>query len=99
MTNEKMMENLRNAIGKELAATSMTKFASMCNISYECLCGIVYKKTKSISSETIINICENSKIDIADIYEISDEEIFEKMLKKYHFTNGTNNYIFNKAQN
>lgn len=70
MTNERLMENLRNEIYKELKNNNMVRFAAGCEISYECLKGIVYKKTKSIDSKTLVKICENSEIKYVNIFEI-----------------------------
>lgn len=96
MTNEKFMENLRNAINIELKNVSMVKFASTCDISYECLRGIVYRKTKSIDSKTLVNICSNSSVNIIEIFEVKDLDILENAFKRFFLTDGSSKFILHK---
>lgn len=99
MTIEILMENLRRKIGEELSKKSytMSAFSEKCGISEECLHGILYRRTRSADCETIIKICENSEISYADLFDISENEIFKKMLKNFCFTDGENEYSLVKS--
>lgn len=94
MSIEKFMSNLRKAIRNELNRRncSLSDFAFSCDISCECLCGIMRKKTLNPKISTIISICENSEIDYSEIFEIQNIELFEEVLKSFYITNGKTKY-------
>lgn len=96
MTIDQLMDNLRVYIGRELGVETMMDFSLRCGISYKCLCDIIYKETKSIDCKTLIKICENSNISYSDLFEISDSDIFESMIKKINLQFAGEKYIIQK---
>lgn len=100
MTIEKLMENLRDEILREVGEKdcSISVFAGLCGVSQECLYGILYKRSKSVDCNTIIKICENSGISYTSLFEIKDVEIFDRLLRNFEFTNGDVSYKICKAK-
>lgn len=94
MNLEKFMDNLIQEIRNEMNKRncSMSDFSFLCKISYECLCDIIYKRTKNPKISTIINICENSGISYSKIFEIQNVELFEQVLRTCYITNGDKEY-------
>lgn len=94
MSVEKFMDNLRQEIRNELNKRncSMSDFAFLCDISYECLCGIMHRRTLNPKISTIVNICENSGISYSKIFEIQNVELFEQVLRTCYITNGDKEY-------
>lgn len=93
MTINELMENLRNEILKEMQRSnySQTKFASICDISYENLCKIIYGKSKDIKVSTLLKICSNS--------DINFENLFPEMKHNFEISiniNGTDYIIVEK---
>lgn len=95
---EKFLKNLSNLISAEICRIDCTYsyFADKCGLSRDEIRKIVNLSKKDINVSTILKICENSEISILDIFQCSDIDIFERMLRKFVFTNGEKSYQFCK---
>lgn len=84
------LKNLRNELLKKMEENDLniTQLSIICDISYHGMCNIVNGTSNDINLATFEKICENADISYADIFQITDLEIFEKMIKDFFLTDG-----------
>lgn len=94
MTSEMVLKNLRDELWKVINSRDMnlTEFSVYCGISYENLHQILNSKKKDMQLSTLISICENANISYAEIFEITNSEIFEHEILKMILSDGKKNY-------
>lgn len=95
---KKILNNLADSVLSEMNKMdcSYAYFADFCGISRNEISDIVRRKKNDLRLSTLDKICKNSGVLYIDIFEYSDSEIFEKMIKNYYLTDGNNNYFFQK---
>lgn len=95
---EKILEKLADLIILETEQLGCTYsfFADVCNISRNEIGNIVRRKRKDIKLSTILKICKHSNITFPDIFDYSDKDVFEKMIKDFCFTSGNDTYYICK---
>lgn len=69
MRTEKVIAKLSDIILDEMGRDELTieEMAERCGISKRKLCDIIYKEKKGLLVETLLTICDNLKIDCAEI--------------------------------
>ena len=50
-----------------------------------------------INFSTFIKICENAHISYADIFDIDDNELLEREMRKFNLTNGKMKFVLQKV--
>lgn len=98
METSMYLSNLRDSIllKMEEGGFTLTEMSIKCDVSARRLSDIVRGEAKDISFSTFINICENSGISYAEIFEIDSFSIFENMLRRFILTDGKYKYKFRK---
>lgn len=71
--------------------------SSMCHISYHGMCNIVNRNVNDINFSTFIKICENAHISYADIFDIDDNELLEREMRKFNLANGKMKFVLQKV--
>lgn len=67
---------------------SIAQLSAMCHISYHGMYNIVNEKVSDINLSTFIKICENTHISYVDIFNIDDNELLEREMRKFNLSNG-----------
>lgn len=75
---------------------SIAQLSTMCHISYHGMCNIVNGNVNDINFSTFIKICENAHISYADIFDMGDNELLEREMKKFYITNGKTKFRLHK---
>lgn len=85
------LKNLRNELLKKMEENNwnITQLSIICDISYHGMCNIVNGTSKDINLATFEKICKNAGISYADVFQIKDLEMFNKMIKDFFLTDGS----------
>ena len=90
---EEILERLSKLILREMEINNQSclRFSELCGVGKDVLGGIINKKKKDVKLSTIVNICENSNIQIEDIFSDRERnaEIKNRMRNAYIVINGT----------
>ena len=70
---------------------------SVCNFAYHGNYNIINVNVSDINMSTFIKICENAHISYADIFDINDNELLEREMRKFNLTNGKMKFILQKV--
>lgn len=95
----KYLSRLSNELVKKMNQNnwSIIQLSMICNISYHGMYNIVNEKVSDINLSTFIKICENTHISYADIFDINDNELLEREMRKFNLTNGKMKFILQKV--
>ena len=67
---------------------SITQLSTICNVSYHGIYNIINGNVSDINVSTLIKICESTHISYVDIYNIDDNELLEREMRKFNLSNG-----------
>lgn len=76
---------------------SIAQLSAMCHVSYHGMCNIVNGNVNDINFSTFIKICENAHISYADIFDINDNELLEREMRRFNLTNGKMKFVLQKV--
>lgn len=76
---------------------TITQLSIICDISYHSMCNIVNGNMKDINFSTFVKICDNTQISYIDIFDISNQELFEKEICKYLLSDGHSKFRLKKV--
>lgn len=76
---------------------SISHLSAVCNVSYHGIYNIINGNVSDINMSTFIKICENTHISYADIFDIDDNELLEREMRKFNLTNGKMKFILQKV--
>lgn len=95
----KYLSRLSNELVKKMNQNnwSIIQLSMICNISYHGMYNIVNEKVSDINLSTFIKICENTHISYVDIFDIDDNELLEREMRKFNLTNGKMKFILQKV--
>ena len=95
----KYLSRLSNELVKKMNQNnwSIIQLSMICNISYHGMYNIVNEKVSDINLSTFIKICENTHISYADIFDIDDNELLEREMRKFNLTNGKMKFVLQKV--
>ena len=95
----KYLSRLSNELVKKMNQNnwSIIQLSMICNISYHGMYNIVNEKVSDINLSTFIKICENTHISYADIFDINDNELLEREMRRFNLTNGKMKFILQKV--
>lgn len=95
----KYLSRLSNELVKKMNQNnwSIMQLSMICNISYHGMYNIVNEKVSDINLSTFIKICENTHISYVDIFNIDDNELLEREMRKFNLTNGKMKFILQKV--
>lgn len=95
----KYLSRLSNELVKKMNQNnwSIMQLSMICNISYHGMYNIVNEKVSDINFSTFIKICENTHISYADIFDIDDNELLEREMRKFNLTNGKMKFVLQKV--
>ena len=87
---ERYLTRLSNQLIRKMDENrwSIAQLSAMCHISYHGMCNIVNGNVNDINFSTFIKICENAHISYADIFDIDDNELLEREMRKFNLSNG-----------
>lgn len=95
----KYLSRLSNELVKKMNQNnwSIMQLSMICNISYHGMYNIVNEKVSDINLSTFIKICENTHISYVDIFNIDDNELLEREMRKFNLTNGKLKFVLQKV--
>jgi len=95
----KYLSRLSNELVKKMNQNnwSIIQLSMICNISYHGMYNIVNEKVSDINLSTFIKICENTHISYVDIFDIDDNELLEREMRKFNLTNGKLKFVLQKV--
>lgn len=93
---EGILNRLADLILEEMGKTGQSAkcFAELCGVNRNTLGDVINRKGKDVKLSFIWNICENSEIQISDVFEIECAEEFD--IEKFVLTNGKSSYYIKK---
>lgn len=95
----KYLSRLSNELVKKMNENnwSITQLSIICNISYHGMYNIVNQNVSDINLSTFIKICENAHISYADIFDMDNNELLEREMRKFNLTNGKMKFVLQKV--
>lgn len=95
----KYLLRLSNELVKKMNENSwsIAQLSIICNVSYHGMYNIVNQNVSDINLSTFIKICENAHISYADIFDIDDNELLKREMKKFYITNGKMKFRLEKV--
>ena len=96
---ERYLSKFRKNLIKKMNENNwnITQLAIICDCSYHGMCNIVNGNVNDINFSTFIKICENTHISYADIFDIDDNELLEREMRKFNLTNGKMKFVLQKV--
>ena len=76
---------------------SISHLSAVCNDSYHGIYNIINGNVSDINMSTFFKICENTHISYADIFDIDDNELLEREMRKFNLTNGKMKFVLQKV--
>ena len=95
----KYLSRLSNELVKKMNQNnwSIIQLSMICNISYHGMYNIVNEKVSDINLSTFIKIFENTHISYVDIFDIDDNELLEREMRKFTLTHGKLKFVLQKV--
>lgn len=96
---ERYLSKFRKNLIKKMNENNwnITQLAIICDCSYHGMCNIVNGNVSDINFSTFVKICENAHISYADIFDINDNELLEREMRKFNLTNGKLKFVLQKV--
>lgn len=93
-----ILKRLSELVLSEMESKNLSSkdFSIMCGISEREVSSIKNRERSDVRLSIIAKICENTSITYADIFDISDKDVFERMAVRLVLTDGMNRYGIRK---